>query len=1794
MPIDKIIPRKLNTDIDGKLIDKSSMLDALNLYSGLDEGGNIGVLKNVKGNTKIEQDVAFGDNSRVLGSALDSKTNICYFFVSSSSGSDHGIWAYDPEDKLSGSRDEPSVRLIYKSSQFNFPSTGFVKGDVVHINKQTFPDSHGDEFDKDAVIFFTDNKNEPRKINAYRAYSAGGEDIYNNIYAEADFITACPKVPLDPITFSFTQDANRKISNFKGTTGFQFAYQHVYIDGFESAVSVYSDVAFPPSVVQQGSLTHGIHDSYNLCNLLIPKAGPEIESIKILAREGLGSSFLEIEEIERSSLFDSNENYIGVYPFYNDRLAKSFPESEINKQFDSVPRKAKSQSLADNRLMYGNYLDGFDSVNVSCQGQVVYRQRPLDNVDLNIEVSGFIGIHEEQSDSSDSKRKSTGFTVDTSSLPDAIPSGASVSINVTMNPDRNWHIYNSDRSYHQSAQIGHYESLASTNHPNEGNNNAQNYKLQSSAASGLTYLRAQAEGNSDILLPLAGDNPGISPDGFTMFWKQRHSSVHIIDNFTIPARLGTSAANPIILKGGGLVFKVGFTTSTDISSGFASITASTISELFEGVNYDDLSYKDYIREDSLIQKTTSTLNHSLPISNHSLISQPYIGQPTNNGDLSKMIMAVVADPNNTGVNVVQANNGSCPVGYVIFKEATTKFGLNRVDDTETEFETSTKKAFRLSLLSLTDVKPLTCYKSMDYVLDPDGNPPISDFPFQNNWGVLDPADEFFDEEGNLVADFNLTEHLQYFNESFDESDLKLLTSVNSIDNEDLNPGIGFTRVIGFLTDISNSLSLNVITEEDEEGPTFCVFDGNGGPGGGPSRDAGGNFYDDLRIDQQGSIPYCTPFVRDSNLLLETILSNGPGTQEGYYTSLVSRMSFMFSGRIGFITNSSNHPFNSYGASSQRPTVLPLLQCGDTYSSILNNSNENLINYPEPEENPENPIAIDVYGVNFSHLNSLADTSYFVGGSYSGDVFRSFKSNSNHDFGIVYYDERGRHGFVNYLTNVFVPGLSSIDRPEGSEGGPASIALSLKNEPPSWAHYFKIVYGGNSTISDFIQYSVPNAYTREYSDSTEVTDPERNNIYVSLNFLQGSEISYTNSFGAKSVAGGTNMYTYKEGDRLRIVSTGTVDSRTYYPTSHEFDIVNLVDITTPQEGESFEDSIVLNAPTFSGRGQFLVLKDNPDATGFDFESTDGNENSRWSENCIVEIYSPSKNMEGGDKFYFETGSTYRVAKLGGNLVHSPSNIILNKGDVWFRKGALNMKEFEGDEFVDIIDGDQPLTASTSNFKSIFIESSTATDFQRGDFKGYGRPNVIKNDAKETRREASITYSDKTNLESSRPRFSSFNINSINYSDYDYSHGDINYISFTSGYLAILQESRVSLIPLSKNVISDASGGSNIIASNAILGEAIPQVGFKGCDSPESVVVNDDVIYYANKRHGDIYSYNRGQGIKNLSDGVIESAISSAFNQLSDENGVLKMIGGYDPYKDEYLMTIVKLPEITTTFFEVVDQPAPGTDIAITGVLEEPEDLLDVTGFQVFIDTDGDGTIGLNEFIQQGNQSIDIPILNPGQVAVEATFDGLEDLAGQINTTDQNEINQALFDIGQSINLLVDDTTSTLSADDVLEGVVSSYIASQGIDISNPDGVTSFINAAGLSEANLSTGEGGGDEANDFNILSNYDLVAQLIANSSSGWEVPPLTPGVNGSFTPSEYRQAVAALGGNNSLASDLNLDGIVGTSDLLTLLSAFGFPISEEVIQTVAETDSNLPPIGGGDVQSTGDDAEDQEENPLI
>ena len=487
--IDKITPRGLDKSSDHKLVSKSSMIDAVNVYIADDyvnQEGNAGLLKSVRGNVEVDY-ATDGDmplnpeaHTKVIGSVTDVKTKIVYLFIWSQYLHDHGVWAYDPFGKLPLSKTQPvgianSLRKIITSpvSGLNFPEHGFVKGDIVYTNTNEFMthesiknylDSENNEalkidFEKDAILYFTDNVNEPRRLNIYRSVLETA-DLLNNdpeanllnyqYYDYQDLLCACPKVPLNRITYEWDTDDSILTNNFATSPGFQFAYQAIYKDKIESAISTYSTVAFSPPVIHRGAAAGNLLLSNNIIRLYVPQLGPEIESIRLLARYGNSSNFFEIDEVPNLEL-ESTSNWNAenrTYIFRNDRVGFGVSPNEVDKTFDKLPRKAQAQTTIQNRLVYGNYLEGFDNVKTDCDIKVIYNQRPKDYLDYVATIRPAIYR------TPFGNNKCAGFEISTSEFPSQISEGTTIAVKVVYKPEKNFHIYQADGSYHQSRQVG--------------------------------------------------------------------------------------------------------------------------------------------------------------------------------------------------------------------------------------------------------------------------------------------------------------------------------------------------------------------------------------------------------------------------------------------------------------------------------------------------------------------------------------------------------------------------------------------------------------------------------------------------------------------------------------------------------------------------------------------------------------------------------------------------------------------------------------------------------------------------------------------------------------------------------------------------------------------------------------------------------------------------------------------------------------------------------------------------------------------------------------------------------------------------------------------------------------------------------------------------------------------------------------------------------------------------------------------------------------------------------------------
>ena len=67
------------------------------------------------------------------------------------------------------------------------------------------------------------------------------------------------------------------------------------------------------------------------------------------------------------------------------------------------------------------------------------------------------------------------------------------------------------------------------------------------------------------------------------------------------------------------------------------------------------------------------------------------------------------------------------------------------------------------------------------------------------------------------------------------------------------------------------------------------------------------------------------------------------------------------------------------------------------------------------------------------------------------------------------------------------------------------------------------------------------------------------------------------------------------------------------------------------------------------------------------------------------------------------------------------------------------------------------------------------------------------------------------------------------------------------LFALQQTKASMIPVNRTLLSDASGSESLIATAKVLGTQKYFAGENGCDTnPESVAIIGNTVFWANKQ------------------------------------------------------------------------------------------------------------------------------------------------------------------------------------------------------------------------------------------------------------------------------------------------------------------------------------------------------------
>ena len=515
---------------------------------------------------------------------------------------------------------------------------------------------------------------------------------------------------------------------------------------------------------------------------------------------------------------------------------------------------------------------------------------------------------------------------------------------------------------------------------------------------------------------------------------------------------------------------------------------------------------------------------------------------------------------------------------------------------------------------------------------------------------------------------------------------------------------------------------------------------------------------------------------------------------------------------------------------------------------------------------------------------MSTTSNSTGGE-------SFKTRASHEFGIVYFDERGRHGAVQSIGSAYVPGYSVQER-GANEFGAAYVRLNINHAPPEWAVSYRIVYAGNNTISEFVQCSTPGAFVAASQETGQTR------IYVSLNYLQTSEASYAEAYGAISQDDGTKvLYRHAPGDTLRIIGYSSTSGTVFRPNqNYEFRVL----------GTETLDPDMTSHPLFEGEdaggdinrsGEFLVLEDNPVAIGFSITDIAAG-TDKWKDRCIFEISRPRKEIADSAKPYYETNYGGQILPNGD---HQYNEILMTKGDVYYRQVPVGANQVQGGNFVSTISGGVDNPNISSNFVGYFLETEGFTDLYKADSKSYGRIHFLDPNASEVERSSSLMFSEKTFTGSLDINYFSFP-QIGNFKDLPLANGGVNRLISDNVLLHAYQDSKVSYLPVARDVLQTGQEDA-IVTSSKVLGTAteIP-ITSSIYGHGESVIVIEGDHYYFDPRLQKVMMLKDGKNPVCISDYGVDSYVKSKVEDWA-AGGSWKAILGHDPDNNELLFCLV---------------------------------------------------------------------------------------------------------------------------------------------------------------------------------------------------------------------------------------------------------------------------------------------------
>lgn len=364
----------MNKDLDDRLLPEGEYRDAVNIQVSKSDENNIGAVQTLRGNKLAyagENPSLIGEDFECIGSFFDEKANRIFWFLTDNT-----------EHKLVVLEQGGEPKVILEGSYLNF-NTGYL---ITGINLI------------EDLLFWTDDRNQPRRINVKTAidhYNTNSGALY---YDNNDKINVAKIAPYKAPELTLIKDTTID-SNFLELKFPRFSYRYKFLGNEYSTLAPFSQVAFKldNNVMTNEEKVTAYEDTENpivindinrvdvkikLPNSLVLTGAnnaakieqyvdtnkEELKSIDIIYKESDSIATRIVDTVNLAdiesliTIVDNGASPQDIYYTYSYKstLPKyTLAEEQITRVYDNVPRLAKAQEVAGNRVIYGNFVEGF-------------------------------------------------------------------------------------------------------------------------------------------------------------------------------------------------------------------------------------------------------------------------------------------------------------------------------------------------------------------------------------------------------------------------------------------------------------------------------------------------------------------------------------------------------------------------------------------------------------------------------------------------------------------------------------------------------------------------------------------------------------------------------------------------------------------------------------------------------------------------------------------------------------------------------------------------------------------------------------------------------------------------------------------------------------------------------------------------------------------------------------------------------------------------------------------------------------------------------------------------------------------------------------------------------------------------------------------------------------------------------------------------------------------------------------------------------------------------------------------